>query len=80
MDPPLCLNINIPSGKMSPGFSLKLNDDVCQFEVTFFLKMGKYTGTEKDLTLSYPVQVRVKLQSLNLQRMSFELSILVLVY
>ena len=56
-----------PSGKTTSGVRLEIDDDVGQLEVAFLFKVGKHSGAEKDFTLSYSVQVRVQLQSLDLQ-------------
>ena len=59
--------VAIPSGKASSGIRLELDDDVCELHVALFFQMSQHTGSEEDLTLTNTVQVRVQLQSLDLQ-------------
>lgn len=61
-----------PSSKASTCVSLKLDDDIRQFEVAFFLQMSENTGAKEDLALTNAIQVLVQFQRLNLQTRKFK--------
>jgi len=59
---------DLPSSNTAASVRLELDDDIGQFEVSFFFQVGQHSGTEEHFALTDAVQVGIKLQRFNLHR------------
>ena len=53
------------SRQIRSALRLELNDDVCEFEISLLLQMGKDSAPEEDLTLPDPVEVFIQIQGID---------------
>lgn len=51
---------------IAPAPSLKTNDNVCDLHVSLFLQVGEDSCSEKNFTLTHPIEIGVQLQTFDL--------------
>lgn len=58
---------HVPAGQVSSAPGLEADHDVCDLHVSLLLQLGQDSGSEEDFALTDAVEVRVQLQSFDLQ-------------
>lgn len=62
----LNINLHILSSQVASTACLEADNDICDFQVSFFFKVGKDTCSEKHFALPNSVEVWIQFQSLDL--------------